>query len=76
MSGTINVNIYAILVKHGYKAPKGVNVKEFRIDLHEFVRVMDVTEESRRIVKQVLGFYNDVQYKKLMYRLQNKGHVK
>lgn len=76
MSGTINVNIYAIMVKHGYKVTKAMRVHEFKEDLHNFIKTMDITEESKGIINHVLDFYTNIQYKKLMERLQNKGHVK
>lgn len=68
------VDIYSILIKHGYKLPKfWKTITDARKDIYDFIKNnINLTDE----IKSKVALYDDNQWKKLIWRLFDNGHIR
>lgn len=67
-------NIYSILIKNNFKAPNTHNDMFFRGYFFYFIRNVLEGQESQDAF-DATHFYTDEQYRKLLQRLKDNGHV-
>ena len=69
----MRVNIYNILVNNGYKLPMRWTIDSAREDIDDFINEhIEKTDE----LKIKITFYNDNQWKDLIWRLHDNDHRK
>jgi len=67
----VNLSLYSILIRNGYKLPNKWNMKKARNDINLFIKSqIELTDEF----KENMALYTDEQWEKLIWRLHENNH--